>query len=251
MFKTAIQLSSGAYFLTKSCFRNFVDFFSNSRLEQILFESFVAIFRQHRENSNPSVHRNILKKKFSFWSKPFFSCLRTFTDAILNIQRKRFCQFRQYGIQRIQRNDWIKRFSYKELELFYHFRILNEKSPQLLPEKFVTVVKNVVRCPSYVFRLTYSIDICIFVSFSYFYWLSFVFGWFLFGRVCKTALYVPDDLFEEKLLVWEVFLHFFNRFRILPKDFRSYGDNCIPALSKVHIFRQRNKFRKLFFWKNV
>ena len=163
MFKTAIQLSSGAYFLTKNCFRKFVDFFSNSRLEQILFKSFVAIFRQHRENSNPSVHRNILKKMFSFWSKLFFSCLRTFTVAILNIQRKRFCQFRQYGIQRIQRNDWIKRFSYKELELFYHFRILNEKSPQLLPEKFVTVVEIVLRCPGYNFWWIYSIENCAFL----------------------------------------------------------------------------------------
>ena len=100
---------------------------------------------------------------FSFWSKPFFSRLRTLTDAFLKIQRKLFCQFCQYGIQRIQRNDWIKLLSYKELKLFYHFRTLNEKSPQLPPGNFVTVVKNVLRCPSYVFRFVYSIENCAFL----------------------------------------------------------------------------------------
>ena len=100
---------------------------------------------------------------FSFWSEPFFCCLRTFTDAFLNIHRRLFCQFCHYGIQRIQRNDWIKLLSYKELELFYHFRTLNEKSPQLLPGNFVTVVKNVLRCPSYVFRFVYSIEKCAFL----------------------------------------------------------------------------------------
>ena len=100
---------------------------------------------------------------FSFWSKPFFSCSRTFTDAFLNIQRKLIGQFCQYVIQRIQKNDWIKLLSYKELELFHHFRTLNEKSPQLLPGNCVTVVKNVVRCPGCVFRLTYSLERCAFL----------------------------------------------------------------------------------------
>ena len=101
---------------------------------------------------------------FSFWSKPFLSCLRTFADAFLNIQRKLFSQFCQYGIQRNQRNDWIKLLSYKELELFYHFRTLNEKPPQLLPGSFVTLVEILLRCPGYVFRLIYSIENCAFLG---------------------------------------------------------------------------------------
>ena len=35
------------------------------------------------------------------------------------------------------------------------------------------------------------------------------------------------------------------------QKFSVFGANCVPALSKVHIFRQRNKLRKLLFWKNV
>ena len=73
MFKTAIQLSGGAWFLKKHGFWEIVDFFSNLDLEQILYESFVATFRQLRQKSNPSVYRNILNKKcFLFDQNHFF-----------------------------------------------------------------------------------------------------------------------------------------------------------------------------------
>ena len=192
------------------------------------------------------------RKMFSFWSKPIFSRLRILTDAFLNIQRKLFCQFCQYGIQRIHRNDWMKFLSNKELELFYRFRTLNEKSPQLLPENIVTVVEIVLRCPGYVFRLNNFFEKCaIFLSFSYFDWFSFIFAWFFVGRVCKTALYVPDELFKENCLVWDFFFQFFNRFRIWAKHFRSHGDNCAAALSKVHFFGARNKIKEILFWKKL
>ena len=45
----------------------------------------------------------------------------------------------------------------------------------------------------------------IFLSFLYFDWFSFIFGWIFLGMVCKTALYVPQDLFEEKQLVLDFF----------------------------------------------
>ena len=44
--------------------------------------------------------------------------------------------------------------------------------------------------------------ICLFL---YFDWLSFIFGWIFLGMVCKTALYVPEDLSEEKQLVLDFF----------------------------------------------
>ena len=85
----------------------------------------------------------------------------------------------------------------------------------------------------------------------YFDWFSLVFGWIFFGRVCKTALYVPKDFFQEKLMVLKYFFPFFNVFRIWAKDFRTYGDNCSAAMSKLHFFRQRNKLTEIRFWKNV
>ena len=39
----------------------------------------------------------------------------------------------------------------------------------------------------------------------YFDWFSFIFGWTFLGRVCKTALYVPEDLFEAKRFVLDFF----------------------------------------------
>ena len=141
---------------------------------------------------------------FSFWSKPFFSCLRTFTDAFLNIQRKLFCQFCQKGIQRIQRNDWIKLFSYKELEVFYQFRTLNEKSPELLPRNFVTVVTNVVRCTGFVFRLTYSIENCAFLCLfcilidSASFLADFCSAWFAkLHSMCQTIFSRKNFWFEK------------------------------------------------------
>ena len=135
-----------------------------------------------------------------------FFRLRNLTDAILNIKRKLFCQFCQYGFQRIQRNDWMKFLSYKELELFYHFWNLNEKSLEFLPGNFVTVVDIALACPGYVFLQFFFMEIVqIFLSFLYFDWFSFIFGWIFLGMVCKTALYVPQDLFEEKQLVLDFF----------------------------------------------
>ena len=47
--------------------------------------------------------------------------------------------------------------------MFYQFRTLNEKSPELLPRNFITVVEIFLRCPGYVFRLIFSIGNCAFL----------------------------------------------------------------------------------------
>ena len=39
----------------------------------------------------------------------------------------------------------------------------------------------------------------------FFDWFSLIFRWTFLGRVCKTALYVPEDLFEAKRLVLDFF----------------------------------------------
>ena len=123
----------------KLLFEN-VDFFSNSDLEQILYESFVATLRQLRDHYNPSVHRNILNKYCSLFDLYQFFSFMDIDRCNFEHSKKTICQFCQYGIQRIQRIDWMKFLSYKELELFYHFWTLNEKSLEFLPENFVTVV---------------------------------------------------------------------------------------------------------------
>ena len=138
--------------------------------------------------------------------------------------------------------------------MFSHFRTLNGNSLEFLPDNFVTVVKIILACPGYDYSWNIFLEIVqFFCSYCllFFDWFSFIFGWIFFGRVSKTALYVLEDLFEEKLLLWEFVFQFFNCFRIWTKNFRTYGDNCSAALSKLHNFRQRNKTREILFWKNV
>ena len=160
MFKTAFQLSRGAWFLERPAFLKML-IFSQIR---IWSKSCMKVLRQFSDNLDKIAIQvsteTFWRNNVLFLTNTKFFRLRTLTDAILNIQRKLFCQFCQYGIQRIQRNDWMKFLSYKELELFYQFWTLNEKSLDFLPENFVTVVKIVVACPGYVFLQLFLWKLC-------------------------------------------------------------------------------------------
>ena len=163
-------------------FGNLCIFFSNWDLEQILYESFVATFRQLRQNSNPSVHRNILNKKCSLFDQNYIFLVYGSHWCNFEPPKKTILSICQFGIQRIQRNDWMKFLSHKELELFYHFRALNGKSPQLLPENFVTVVKYVLKWPGCVFRLTYYFPNCANFFVLFVFWLIQLHFWLIFLR---------------------------------------------------------------------
>ena len=72
----------------KSCFFENIDFFSISNLEHFLYESFVATFRQLRQNSNPKVHRNILNKKYSLFDQNHFLLFTDFYWCIFEHSKK-------------------------------------------------------------------------------------------------------------------------------------------------------------------
>ena len=151
MLKTAFQLSTGAWFLEKTAFLKMLIFsqirISNKSCLKVLRQLFDSLEKTAIQLSTETFWwNNVL-----FLTDTKFYRLLTLTDAIVNIQRKLFRQFCQNGIQPIQSNDCMKFLSYKELELFYHFWTLNEKSLEFLREKFVTVVEIVLACPSYVF----------------------------------------------------------------------------------------------------
>ena len=142
---------------------------------------------------------------FSFCLKPFFSSLKSLTERFSNFPLNFFSVFSirhsTYPEKRVE-----KLQSYKKLEFFYLFRNLNGNSPKNLAVK----LRNSCRNCFWVSRLRFPVKffywkLCIFVSFSYFDWFSFIFGWIFFDSVCKTALYVSEDLFEENLLVLDSF----------------------------------------------
>ena len=145
---------------------------------------------------------------FFFWAKPFFSSLRTLTDALWNNQRNLFCQFCQYGIQRVQRNNWVKCFSYEESELFYRFWTLNEKSLEFLPETSSQLSKLYLRVQAMFTGELFFRKMCkVFCSFcKLFEWASFLSELFSAGSL-KLYSRLPEDLFQEQLLVWEFFFN--------------------------------------------
>ena len=160
MFRNAFQLSRWAWLLGKTAFLKLLIFYQfriwNKSCLKVLRQLFVSLEIITIQVSTESFWR----KNVLFLTDTKFFRLRTLTDEFLNILRKLFCQFCQYGIQRIQRNDWTKLFSYKELGWFYHFWTLNEKSLEFFPENFVTVVQIVLACPGCVFPLFFLWKLC-------------------------------------------------------------------------------------------
>ena len=89
-----------------------------------------------------------------------------------------------------------------------------------------------------------------FLSFLYFDWFSFIFGWILLGRFCKTALYVPEDLFEEKQLVLE-FFSILQPFPGLSGNFSGLWRKLCGSPVKSALFPPAEKTKEILFWKNV
>ena len=140
----------------------------------------------------------------------------------------------------------------QRIRIVLHFRTLNEKSPQLLPENFVTFVKIVLKWPGCVFRLIYYFQNCaIFLAFLSFDWFSFIFGWFFFSRFCKTALYVSEDLFEEKILVLDSF-SIFQLFRDLSENFSLLWRQLCRSIVKSALFsRAKQNDRDIVLKKRI
>ena len=72
----------------------------------------------------------------------------------------------------------------QRIRIVLHFRTLNEKSPQLLPENFVTVVKIVLKWPGCVFRLIYYFQNCANFFVLFVFWLIQLHFWMIFLRQC-------------------------------------------------------------------
>ena len=84
------------------------------------------------------------------------------------------------------------------------------------------------------------------------FWLIHLhFCWCFSGRVCKTALYVPEDLFEEKLLVLDFFFNSstiseFERkfFVLMAKIVRQHCQKCTFSASGTKW--GKNSFEKMY-----
>ena len=120
--------------MRKNCYRKFVDFFSNSRLEQILFERFVAFFDNIEKTT-------IQVSTQAFWTKNVLFLIKTifflFTDShwcvfedpkktILSVLSIRHSTYPEERLDEISFLQWIR--------IILQFRTLREKPLEFLPE---------------------------------------------------------------------------------------------------------------------
>ena len=115
MFKTALPLSKGAWFLKKNYFLEKVLIFFIFRPGAFFFESFEETVWQLGENCNLSFHRNLLKEKCSLFVRINFFQINDFDRNIFELEDRLFWtlggssyQFRQIFLFCIRRNilDW-------------------------------------------------------------------------------------------------------------------------------------------------
>ena len=88
-----------------------------------------------------------------------------------------------------------------------------------------------------------------FLSFLYFHWFSFIFGWILVGRICNTALYVQEDLSEEKQLVLD-FFPILQPFPDLSQNFSVLWRQLCGSLVKSALFLPAEQNEGNFVLKN-
>ena len=250
MFRNAFQLSTGTWFLEKTAFLKMLIFsqirISNKSCLKVLRQLFDSLEKTAIQLSTETFWRN----NVLFLTDTKFYHLRTLTDAIVNIQRKLFRQFCRYGIQPIQINDCMKFLSYKELELFYHFWTLNEKSLEFLREKFVTVVEIVLACPSYVFLFFFvKIGQTLFVFFV-FWLIQLHFRLKFLRQVLQNCTLRARGFFRGKTIGVRFFFQFFNRFRVWAKTFPFLWRKLCGSLVKSALFPPAEQNEGNFVLKN-
>ena len=151
----------------------------------------------------------------TFWTKNVLFLIKTifflFTDShwcvfedpkktILSVLSIRHSTYPEERLNEI--------LSYKELELFYHLRTLNEKSLEFLPETSSQLSKVYLRVQATFTGKLFFWKMCkVFCPFCKLSeWASFLSELFSAGFL-QLYSRLPEDLFQEELLVWEFFFN--------------------------------------------
>ena len=214
MFKTAYQLSRGAWFPKKTAFGK--DWFFNKfgtganffLMTQGKFSS-----AQWKVQSTCS-QKHSEEKMFSFLTQTYFSGLGTLTEAFLELSDKNnFLSFVENCIQRIRRILLMKILLFRNLELFNQFRSLKKESrdffwitSERLSKLYLRVQatfggKNLfLKCA--IFRCILCILIHLSFFLSEFHWLGFR-SWTPFARGS-----IGGSTFSVSIFFFELFSRF-------------------------------------------
>ena len=210
--------------------------------------------RKHFDSSSEIANylstETIWKKNNFFLLQIFFFSFEVFDRGIFEVSGIiLFCQFCQNCIQRIQRNDLMKILPFKNLE-FYTSSGLWLKSLLTSCWKTSARLSKLYFGVQSTFKRTDFLRIVqIFLFFLYFHWLSFIFV-LNFSAAFPKLQSTCHTINSRKNIWFEIFIFdFFKFFRIWGKNFRTFGDNCSTALSKLHYLCQRNKVREYCFEK--
>ena len=206
MLKTAFQLSTGAWFLEKTAFLKKLIFSAIWIWSESCLKFLRCFFRQLRENCNPCVHRNNLKKYCSFFDRYQLFSFTDFNRCNFEHSKKTILtvlsiRHSTYPEERLDEISFLQRIRIVQTFLDFELKISWIPAGNLCHKCRKCSCVYRLRFPAFFF-----VEIVqFFLSFLCFDWFSFIFGWIFLGMVCKTALYVPQDLFEEKQLLLDFF----------------------------------------------
>ena len=209
MFKTAFQLSRGAWFLEKTAFLKMLilsqlPIWSDS-CSKILRQLFASWEKIAIQVTTETYWRNkvlFLTETIFFSFTDFDRCIFEHSKIIiLSVLSKRHSTYPEERLDEIS--------SLQRIRIVLPFPDFESKMSWLPAWK----LRHSCRNCSCVSRLRFPFNFLILKKCAHFIvlfvsWLiQLHFCWFFLGSVCKTALYLPEDLFEAKLLVLDFFFN--------------------------------------------
>ena len=208
-----------------------IRFFSSSDIQNFSVSS-LDFFPPVFEICILRVHRKILKRKCFFFDKFIFLVLGFWPSYFWSFTQKLFVTLVKTAFEVFRRTIWWKFNVLRKLGMFHHFPTCNEKSYDFLVKNSVIFVRFALARPSYISRKSFFWNYNIF-SLSFFTStnLFYNFPQHFSVRASRTDLYLPEDHFKEKHLVWAICFEISTVPGFEPNNCRTSGDNCSAALS--------------------
>ena len=219
--------------MRKNCYRKFVDFFSNSHLEQILFERFVAFFDNIEKTAIQVSTQAFWTKNVLFLIRPIFFLFTDFHWCIFEHSKKTILSVLsiQHSTYPGERLDEISFLQW--IRIILQFRTLREKPLEFLPETSSQLSKLYLRVQAtFTGKLFYWKCAKFYCPFcKLFEWASFLSELFSAGFL-KLYSRLPEDLFQEELLVWEFFFNSSTIFEFERKNFGLVATTVLQQCQK-------------------
>ena len=150
MFKTAYQLSRGAWFPKKNCFRKRLIFYQIRNWSKFFSNASRKIFLSSEKRAIYMFTETFWRKNVLFFDTKLFFLFRDIDRGIFGtFRQKNFVRFVENSIQRIRRIQLMEILPLRNLELCNQLRTLKKQSLDFFLDNFATVGKNVLAHSGY------------------------------------------------------------------------------------------------------